>query len=645
MVNPRDEDTVPSYTPPEAPPQNTTPAPPEPVPQTTSEQVITGQVRDPRINQLIGDGTPGTSPISNTNYDKYRIQGSAENRKETVASEATNLSHGQDEIARINREAEAEQRRMLFGNPEELLKAHQALQAAQALPPDHPDKQLQTVQAQDSIMKNTGAQPLLVKAMEDVKARDESLRADIQKAHAYSQSKAAEVDPERYWNNKSTGGKIAAGIGMVLSGMGGGMTGSNRNLALEQLNKAVDDDISAQRQNINTHIEGNWKAIADKHQLNQDAFNNDLHRQVWENNFRTSALETIKLKLGASAAATQSETVKNNALNFIQTLTDEQMKIRNDQWKLGVQAQQAQLNRMRALSKEADGDVQKIMEKDGVVYQDAVDAVYNRPHYRELIGAGMAPPETARLPALRLEAGKQLEALKAGGMKEDDAMKQLTEDPKFAPLFKKQGVIVPFKPSEKGIESEKELDARTVGWSAASNGMAPQRILAADPGQAGEYKAKMGAAQQWEHNAAELKALSEKSEKSGLSNADLAKWQALRTDMIAIYGVMKEGSKKLPNQAEAERLEKEIIGNPPNQGAQALNPFSDSGSTALTTHTDLGSQVKVRMENLASISEQARKAAGLALQQSSGPATPAASKKDKDVGPLPSYAKPAKPGK
>ncbi len=434
---------------PDALPQAPEPPPPPPPSPATLALAAAGSA-----------AAPPNTPLSQTGYAGQQI-GSAEARKDTIEREANNLSRGQEEIMRINREAEAEQRRMLFGNPEELLKAQQSLQAAQALPPNDPNRQLQIVQAQDSIMKNTGAQPLLNKAMEDAKARDESLRADIAKAHAYSQSKAAEVDPERYWNSKSTEGKILAGIGMVLSGMGGGMTGSNRNLALEQLNKAIDNDIAAQQANIKTHIDGNWKSIADKHQLNQEAFNRDLHRQVWENNFRTSALETVKLKLGSAAAMTQSETVKNNAVNMIQTLTDEQAKIRNDQWKLAVQAQQAELNRMRALSKEADTNVQKLMEKDGVSYEDAVDAVYNRPYFRGLIGAGMAPPEAAYKVKLGVEYQRELEKQKAqakllgaepGSDKYKAILGAVQNDPKYAPLFKQTGVVVPKAKSEEGTK-------------------------------------------------------------------------------------------------------------------------------------------------------------------------------------------------
>lgn len=54
------------------------------------------------------------------------------------------------------------------------------------------------------------------------------------------------LDPNRIWNNASTGAKISAGIGVLLSGLGAGLTGGP-NLALESINKMVDKDIDAQK--------------------------------------------------------------------------------------------------------------------------------------------------------------------------------------------------------------------------------------------------------------------------------------------------------------------------------------------------------------------------------------------------------------
>jgi len=57
------------------------------------------------------------------------------------------------------------------------------------------------------------------------------------------------IDPSRFVKNMSTGSKIMAGIGLILGGMGGGLSGQP-NLAAEFLQKQIDRDVMAQRLNI-----------------------------------------------------------------------------------------------------------------------------------------------------------------------------------------------------------------------------------------------------------------------------------------------------------------------------------------------------------------------------------------------------------
>ena len=54
------------------------------------------------------------------------------------------------------------------------------------------------------------------------------------------------VDPSRLWSNASTGSKISAGIGLILGGLGAGLTGGP-NQALQVINRLVDQDIDAQK--------------------------------------------------------------------------------------------------------------------------------------------------------------------------------------------------------------------------------------------------------------------------------------------------------------------------------------------------------------------------------------------------------------
>jgi hypothetical protein len=59
----------------------------------------------------------------------------------------------------------------------------------------------------------------------------------------------AKIDPNHFWADKSTGSKIAAAIGIVLSGIGSGITRSP-NAALQIINSGIDRDINAQLANL-----------------------------------------------------------------------------------------------------------------------------------------------------------------------------------------------------------------------------------------------------------------------------------------------------------------------------------------------------------------------------------------------------------
>ena len=58
------------------------------------------------------------------------------------------------------------------------------------------------------------------------------------------------VDAKRYYKNLLTGGKISAAIGLMVAGIGAGLT-RTENAALKVINSAIDADIEAQKQNIN----------------------------------------------------------------------------------------------------------------------------------------------------------------------------------------------------------------------------------------------------------------------------------------------------------------------------------------------------------------------------------------------------------
>jgi hypothetical protein len=55
------------------------------------------------------------------------------------------------------------------------------------------------------------------------------------------------IDPNRLWNKSSTGQKIAGFLGLVLSGIGSGLTGKS-NSALDVITRAIENDIDSQKE-------------------------------------------------------------------------------------------------------------------------------------------------------------------------------------------------------------------------------------------------------------------------------------------------------------------------------------------------------------------------------------------------------------
>ncbi|CAN5950598.1 unnamed protein product [Sphagnum jensenii] len=102
------------------------------------------------------------------------------------------------------------------------------------------------IQAGEGAAESGAIQQGLNKA-NGLKSQNDLLNEYNQKGDALMQSYANKsIDPDRYYKNMSTGSKVAAGIGMLLSGFGAGAS-HQQNLAAQTIQGAVDRDISAQQ--------------------------------------------------------------------------------------------------------------------------------------------------------------------------------------------------------------------------------------------------------------------------------------------------------------------------------------------------------------------------------------------------------------
>jgi hypothetical protein len=145
-------------------------------------------------------------------------------------------------------------------------------------------------------------------------AEEQTLFSDHQKA--VQAAADLKVDPNRYWNEMSTGKHIQTGIGIALSGLGQGYlaaAGVNApNMAMEMVKGAIDRDVDAQKANIG---QANQTASAKGQLLSEDRANN-------EDADRSAAMQKAE---GYERAAQQVEATALHYKGAAQQLAAQQM--------------------------------------------------------------------------------------------------------------------------------------------------------------------------------------------------------------------------------------------------------------------------------------------------------------------------------
>lgn len=202
-------------------------------------------------------------------------------------------------------------------------------------------------------------QAMQAQALEMATQRSDQIRSRI------NEQSTKEVDPNHYWNSKSTGSKVLAGIGVFLSGAEAG-----RNTAMDQINKAIDRDIDAQK----TNRDNSWKAINEVHSLNNEDWARAMHNDVFQTQSRLAGLEVVKTQLAAAGAKSQSISVQNNAREAMAKIDDDITKQRTILGQQMAAAAAASGARLDALAKEArtkTDDLSKSYVSQGYTPDDA----------------------------------------------------------------------------------------------------------------------------------------------------------------------------------------------------------------------------------------------------------------------------------
>lgn len=173
------------------------------------------------------------------------------------------------------------------------------------------------------------------------------------------------IDVNRYFKNQGTISKIVSGIGLALSGIGSGLTGQP-NLALQQINKAIDRDLEDQKQDQSKAV-NLWK-------MNRDHYQNDIAANLAAKN---QMLNIAQFK--AQAAQSQAPSAQAQA-NIAQTI-------------LGLEQQKAANNRMLSMFQVQRQGGSPIKEDPAHFVSSLVPAAHQQKVFDE-IGAAQ---DTARM--------------------------------------------------------------------------------------------------------------------------------------------------------------------------------------------------------------------------------------------------------
>lgn len=173
--------------------------------------------------------------------------------------------------------------------------------------------------------------------------RQDEMAAGMQKLEtAMHEAANGKIDPNHFWNSRTTGQKVMAAIALALGGIGGGISGKGGNVGFDIINHAIDRDIEAQKSNL-----------AQKNQAvqNQTGLYNMMRQRFGDERqaylaTRAAYLQNVEMQVHEIAARNDSAIIQGNAQAMLG-----QVKMQQEQ----IKAQMAESLGQKALLKQLSG--------------------------------------------------------------------------------------------------------------------------------------------------------------------------------------------------------------------------------------------------------------------------------------------------
>lgn len=210
---------------------------------------------------------------------------------------------------------------LLQGSPMDQLKQNlgQQIQGVQGIADAKSQESKETANAYQQNLKQ---QQALTEQYNTQRAQIETQNADL-----FKQVNEGKIDPHRLWNNASTGNKIMAGIGLLLGGIGSGLNGQP-NMAMQVMQKSIDQDIEAQKDNLNKKA----GLLSQNMQKYRDLGTAEAATRVQMNTM-------LQAQIAKSAAQSGNKQAQANAQMMIAQLKQQQMPMVQQLAMAGLQAQ------------------------------------------------------------------------------------------------------------------------------------------------------------------------------------------------------------------------------------------------------------------------------------------------------------------
>lgn len=197
---------------------------------------------------------------------------------------------------------------------------------------------------------------------------------ELQKVNDNIQKTAAQqVDPNRFWNNLSTGRKIMTGISVVLGQAFAGK--GNENKSMTMFNNLVQQDIDAQKENIKNQMEGQRMKFDASKSLYGTMLQKFGDERQADAATRLAYYDQIKNRIEATASQFKSPIIQANAQKAVAALD--------------VQAQQARQNFIQA-SQDRAIELEKLGATSNLARQKAQLEMVKENRERMVPGLGLA---------------------------------------------------------------------------------------------------------------------------------------------------------------------------------------------------------------------------------------------------------------